>query len=66
MENSDESTIMDLSFNYIIWPTFLAESYNELNGLVKTINLVNKTVVVNTTNQQFMNLISSAFFIFHM
>ena len=34
--------------------------------LLKTINLVNKTVVVNTTDQQFMNLISSAFFIFHM
>ena len=33
---------------------------------LKTINLVNKTVVVNTTDQQFMNLISSAFFIFHM
>ena len=33
---------------------------------LKSINLVNKTVVVNTTDQQFMNLISSAFFIFHM
>ena len=32
-----------------------------------TINLVNKTVVINTTDQQFMNLISSAFFLFfHM
>ena len=36
------------------------------NNLLKTINLVIKTVVVNTTDQQFMNLISSAFFIFHM
>ena len=44
----------------------MTQQKNSVNLLLKTINLVNKTMVVNTTDQQFMNPISSAFFIFHM